>query len=223
MAKVAIVYDDTVDVKGLYIDQNIYNIYVFNPRNSYITDIQTDVIYKMFTICRYCADGDDLLETINTWRLRSGFSQPVEIKWSFRGNFHKNFATMGVDWYYPPNFHYVVDEDGNNILDEEGNPTLDGVTYRSYMEIGMILNLTWNFVTTTSGDPWLFIPYVKDLHDGTIECIGSGWMGRYDRYLKTTAMFLFSRQSEPQRSYKQGSYIKKKRVVGEQGERFYKP
>ena len=88
-AKIAVVYEDMVDVEVLYRDKDIYNIYIFNPRYGFVTDIETEIIYKMITVCRYCADGDDLLELANTWRLNTGFSQPVQFKWSFTGNFHK--------------------------------------------------------------------------------------------------------------------------------------
>ena len=178
-ARVAVFYEDTVDVKALYKDQKIYNIYVFNPdyafaQDSFATDRTEKIIYKMYTVCRYCADGDDRFDIANRWTFNTGFKDPLLFKLSFTGNFYKNQGTMGVDWYYPPNFYIIQDEDGNDIL--------WGSSYRNYKNIGNVMNMTWNFVTADV-TPWLFVPYVADLNEGKIEVIGSGWVGRYDRYL----------------------------------------
>ena len=64
--------------------------------NPMITEKTDEIVYKMFTICRFCDDGDDRLEIINTWRLTSGFRKILQFNLSFSGNFHKNSVRMSI-------------------------------------------------------------------------------------------------------------------------------
>ena len=179
-AEVTIIYNDSVDVENLYKDKKIYNIYVFNPDNSLpgdqsIKDNRNSVLYRMFTICRFCSDGHDTLDMVNTWRYTDGFRRQVQFKMSFTGNFHKANLTMGVDENYPPDFFTIrQDKAGNNLH--------DGYRYRYYIAMGNILNLTWRFLPNRYGDPWFFDSYLTDLLDDHIDVIGSAWRGRYDRF-----------------------------------------
>ena len=179
-AKISVIYEEHVDVKSLYEDKMMYDIYIFNPYHN----IQ-DRRFKMFTICRFCSNGDDMVDMVNTWSLRAaGFSRQVQFTMSFNGNFHKSKLSMGVDENYPLNFEIIgQDENGSNIH--------DGVAYRCHMLIGRILNLTWVFLPNRYGDPWLFESYVTDLHDGYIDVIGSGWIGTYDVYKRAGGMSTF--------------------------------
>ena len=94
-AEVAVVYPTPVDVNQLYEDKKIYNVYVFNPiyslpRVNYLGDELDTILFKMFRICRFCSDGVDLLQLVNTWRFNPGFRKPIQFKRSFLGNFHRN-------------------------------------------------------------------------------------------------------------------------------------
>ena len=51
-----------------------------------------------------------------------------------------------------------------------------------------MLNLTWKFLPDRFGDPWSFSSFVKDLNEGHIDLIGSGWYGRYSRFKETGGM-----------------------------------
>ena len=177
---VAVVYDDPVDVVNLYRGKQFYNIHVFNPgysmsKNNQVKDVSHKIEYTMFAICRFCLNGNDQLELVNTLRYNTGFRQQVQFKKSFIGNLHKTIVSMGVDENYPPNFHNI----GEN---ENGDKIYDGVDYRLYIFIGKVLNLTWRFLPNRFGSPWSFDSYLKDLNDGYIDFIGSGWSGRYGRY-----------------------------------------
>ena len=136
-AKVAIVYDHPTDVKILYKNKRLYNIHIFNPSYSLLGDenIGDNVVYRMFTVCRFCSDGKDSLDWINTWRYSTGFEDQIQFKMSFTANFHRATVTTGVDENLPPNFVIIGQ-------DEKGNYIHDGISYREYMAFGTILNLT---------------------------------------------------------------------------------
>ena len=86
--------------------------------NPMITEKTDEIVYKMFTICRFCDDGEDRLEMINTWRLTSGFRKILQFNLSFSGNFHKNSVRMSIWEDRIPGSHIIgIDDNGNKIYD----------------------------------------------------------------------------------------------------------
>ena len=173
--KIAVVYDDPVDVKELYEDKNIYNIYLFIPNSPYMVKEDDDALYKMFQICMFCNEGEDIIQLSNTWKVNSGFRRKIKFDKSFNGNFHGSHATMSIDENFPPNF-FIASQN------ENGTKIYDGVTYKFYVAIADVLNMTWKFVPNRYGSGWSFSSYLRDLDDGYVDAIGSGWTSTYERY-----------------------------------------
>ena len=185
-AQISLLYEDPVNVEALYKDRNIYNIYIFSPDytaygSPIINDGTDRAIYKMFSICRFCDDGKDRLEKVNTWKLNLGFVQNLQFKLSFTGSFHKNSVKMSIFETLIPAFHIIGVDDNNKKI-------YDGVFYRWYMVMGDILNVTWEFLPNRYGHPADFGTYVRDLNDGYVDLIGCGWWTTYDRYTQAGGM-----------------------------------
>ena len=140
--------------------------------NPMITEKTDEIVYKMFTICRFCDDGEDRLEMINTWRLTSEFRKILQFNLSFSGNFHKNSVRMSIWEDRIPGSHIIG-------IDDNGNKIYDGWAIRWYMVMGNILNVTWKFLPNRYGSPYDFGSYVPDLNDGYVDLVGCGrWTHR---------------------------------------------
>ena len=165
-ARVAVIYDHSVDVKDQYENRHLYNIYIFNPNHALTDDDMTEdkkeIVYKMHSICRFCSNGIDTLMLTNKWGYSYGFQEEVTFPLSFSGNFHKASVSMAVYENFRPNF-YIIGKD------ENGNHIYDGLNYELYVVMGKMLNLTWEFIPRRS-----LIPLIKDLHEGKIDIFGSG-------------------------------------------------
>ena len=157
--KIAVIYHAGLDVVGLYGGLGVYNVYLFVFR-------QQDKAYKIFDICMFCKDGKDLVEHINTWREGSGFSKPVKLQPSFRGNYHGTPLKIG-SFYLQPNI-YVTSKH------ENGTEILDGAVYRFYMSIARNLNATLRILTHRGRDLFNFNLYAKDLKSGLTDMVGGG-------------------------------------------------
>ena len=92
-SKIAIVYSLSFDVISFYSKLRIYNVYLFTPAD--------DTTYRMYDICRFCRDGKDDVQQINSWKMKLGFRRPVEFKSSFRGNYHGAKLNMGSIVVHP--------------------------------------------------------------------------------------------------------------------------
>ena len=182
-AKVAVFYYKAVDIEASYKSKQLYDIYLYTPL---LDGANKVVLYHEYTVCMFCASGDDLVQVTNTWRPGAGFQHAVTMGTSFMGNFYGNTVSMGIGDYWTGYVGIIgTDENGENIL--------GGYNYDNYVVLAEMLNLNWKFVKATDGIGWhatkinettglaYAVGSLADLLEGTVDILGAGWIGRYDR------------------------------------------
>ena len=165
-ARVAVIYQNKMNVEKLYKNTKLFNIYIYIPYATlpryWPSAFSYKYSYGMFEICRFCNNGENKIQHINTWEYDKGFRYQLEIPKSFKNNFYGKELRMGADFYLPH------------------------INAENYIYIGDVLNATWKFIAATDGSSgllWSFEAFVHDLNKGYIDAIGSGWKLLYDRYL----------------------------------------
>ena len=129
--KIAIIYSGNLDVT-FYKDCGIYNVYLFVQEVALVS-------YRVYDVCKFCQNGQDSVNWINTWSFTKGFREPPKFLPSFRGNYHQTNLTIGAFFIYPNIYAVGKNEDGSDIL--------DGYHYRAYKFITDSLNAKLQFVT----------------------------------------------------------------------------
>ena len=175
-AKLAVIYNFNIDVVKKFEDKKIYNVYFFIPAGQDEKIKDEFASYRMFEVCRFCNDGQDKINQINSWSTSKGFRNPIQFPQSFKNNFYGAEVVM-TTLYIAPWFHPL----GKN---EKGDMVYDGTSYRVYMELGRILNLTWKFLPPHDGNNWRLNSYIEDLNSSRSEVVGGAWIFDYDGYMQ---------------------------------------
>ena len=169
-SKIAIIYSRSFDdgrMQKLYVSTiafmyerlRLYNVYIF---------IKDSTSYKVYDVCRFCAEGKDLVAMINTWSTKRGFRNSVMFQSSFRGNYHEKIILMGSP-YQKPNIH--VEEKKS-----DGQVELDGILYRDYKVIFDSLNATLKVIEAKGELRFDDRAYMYGVVYGYLNIMGGGYL-----------------------------------------------
>ena len=174
IGRIIIMYRKYVDFTDL--PRAVYNTYMLTPHDNF------DSRFAMFEVCKYCDQGENIIEQSNSWRSNIGFEKPVHLAKSFKGSF--SGAQINVGLLYPFGSNAYIKGHG-----AEGNDILDGSVYRRWEHLAGMLHAKFKYIQARDGNllslimrNGTFVGNMKDLHNGVVDIIGGNRMGTYVRY-----------------------------------------
>ena len=155
-AFMVVIYQEAIDVRGTYINEEIYDVIIINPSGDY---------FGMYKICRFCNHGNDEVQLSDMWR--RGFKKPFQLERSFTGNFHGVIVKMAVVF-----IPYVVYQQG---IDSNGDPVYNGSKYLYYAELARMLNLKWRLLNQKR----ISYSTIRKMNAGKFDVIGGSMPSYY--------------------------------------------
>ena len=107
----------------------IYDVHIFIPNIKYTK-------FTSFSKCRFCNNGNDLVEIANSWAINEGFSHSLEFEESFKNNF------FGAAYIMCFQNGYLMWKTG---VDQLGNDIHGGLGYEYFVIHGGMFNVSWKF------------------------------------------------------------------------------
>ena len=135
--------------KQILLDYPIYDVHIVVPK-VYFGE------FSMYSKCRFCNNGKDLVTVINTSVEHLGFMEKISP--SFKGNFYGSSLTMGI-------IYYGISKVGT---DEQGKEIYTGRVYNYYQILGQLLNVTWKL----QDEAWNFDQAFRHIETGNISIFG---------------------------------------------------
>ena len=156
-AQIVVISDIHVDEKQFLMNHQLYDVHLFVPgiKRRRIT---------VFSICRFCQDGNDKITVRNQWMPEKKFSFPLKFIPSFLGGFYGSKLRMGIGFGY----HKIY-----------------GGKFRQYhMLLAEMLNVTWNFRGAKRPSMWYLDQAIQEVNAGITDIVGIEVTGALKEYKK---------------------------------------